>query len=306
MRIAVTGATGLLAEFLIPRLLEHDHVVHALTRTHGDGAGKFPSNERLRWFRGDLTELESLLGLVQGCDAVINAALAHLPGRYRGGEGDDPTQFRRVNLDQTEAFLSALQSTSVSRTVFISSRAVFDGYGESTASLPDATPTKAKSLYGEVKAQTEALGNSLASIGFCTLRPTGIYGETHRLHDNKWSELISVACEDVSPGHEHSDQLRTEVHGDDVAAAITLLLDAPLASIEHRPFNCSDIAVSQAQLVHLMRQISCGERVNFDSMPTGIAPLNPMACDGLLGLGWQPGGMRKLVSSLRGMVAATS
>ena len=306
MRIAVTGATGLVGEFLIPFLLEHEHEVHALWRSDKRRAEKFESNERLRWFQGDLADLSSLLRLVSDCDAVVHAALEHLPGRYRGGEGDDPARFKLVNLHQTETFFKALRTTRVSRTVFISSRAVFDGYGESKSSLSDTTPTKPVSLYGEVKAQTEALGDSLSGIGFCTLRPTGIYGEIDQLQDNKWSELISDVCDDDASDREYSNQLRTEVHGDDVASAILLLLSAPLATVEHRHFNCSDIVVSQSQLVYLMRQIKSGQGVGIDAVPIGIPANNPMTCDGLNALEWQPGGMTKLLHTLQRMLAAAN
>ena len=306
MRVAVTGATGRVAEFLIPRLLKNDHDVHALWRRSKRWAEVLEPNRRIRWYQGDLMDMRSLNRLVADCDAVVHAALEHQPGRYRGGEGDDPTRFRIVNLRQTEAFLKMLQETHVRRTVFISSRAVFDGYGESTASLTDTMPTKPDSLYGEVKAQSEALGDSLRGIGFCTLRPTGIYGETDQLQDNKWSELISDVCDDDAPEREYSNQLRTEVHGDDVASAILLLLSAPLATVEHRRFNCSDIAVSQAQLVHLMRQIRSGEDVDIDLIQKGIPPNNPMTCDGLNALGWQPGGMTKLLHTLQRMLKAAN
>ena len=306
MRIAVTGATGLVGEFLIPRLLEHEHEVHALWHRDKRGTEKFNTDARLCWFQGDLEDLSSLQALTEDCDAVIHAALEHQRGRYRGGEGEDPTRFKLVNLHQTETFLTTLQTTQVSRTVFISSRAVFDGYGESRASLSDSAPTKPESLYGEVKAQTESLGDSLSGIGFCTLRPTGIYGETYQPHDNKWSELISHVGEDGASGHKYSNQLRTEVHGEDVAAAIELLITAPLAEIEHQHFNCSDIAVSEAQLVYLMRQIKSGQDVDIDAAPKGIPPNNPMTCDGLRVLGWQPGGMTKLLHTLQRMLSATS
>ncbi len=306
MRVAVTGATGVLAEFLIPHLLANDYTVHALWRSDKRRTEAFQPNDRLRWLQGDLMDLKSLERLVADCDAVVHAALEHIRGRYRGGEGDDPARFKTVNLRQTEAFLKMLQGTRVKRTVFISSRAVFDGYGESTASLIDATPTKPDSLYGEIKAQTEELGDSLTKIGFCALRPTGIYGETHRSEENKWADLISdVATGDVS-SNTYSNRLRTEVHGEDVASAISLLLTAPLARVEHQRFNCSDIAVSQVQLVDLMRQIKEVKTVTVDSLPVGISPNNPMACEGLAELGWQPGGMQKLVHTLRRMLTGAS
>ena len=306
LRVAVTGATGQVAEFLIPLLLENHHEVHALWHSDKRKTEKFGSFDRLHWYQGDLMDLVSLQKLTTDCDAVVHAALEHVSGRYRGGEGDDPARFRDVNLHKTEAFLKMLQGTQVKRTVFISSRAVFDGYGESTSNLNDATPTNPESLYGEIKARTEDLGNSLAGIGFSTLRPTGIYGETHRLSDNKWSALIADAKADDVSGEVYSNQLRTEVHGEDVASAILLLLTAPLEGIQYRCFNCSDIAVSQAQLVDLMRKVMNEQSVELDALPVGIPPNNPMACDGLTELGWKPGGMAKLLHTLQHMLSVPS
>ncbi len=303
MQVAVTGATGLVGEFLIPHLLKHGHVVHALRRIGGRDTTKFELNTNLHSFDGDLMDLKSLERLVVDCDAVVHAALEHQRGRYRGGEGDDPIRFKRVNLHQTEAFLKALQETRVARTVFISSRAVFDGYRDPAAQISESTPTRPASLYGEIKAQTEALGNSLSNIGFCTIRPTGIYGETRDPQDNKWWDLISRAGD--MPSSEDSNQLRTEVHGEDVASAILLLLRAPLSSVERRHFNCSDIAVSRAQLVELCRQIKREQELDFDALPRGVPPNNSMSCDGLADLGWQPGGMTKLGHTLQRMLAAT-
>ena len=303
MRIAVTGATGLVGEFLIPHLLKHGHIVHALRRKGVRDSTKFEPNTKLLWFDGDLMDLKSLERLVVDCEAVVHAALEHQPGRYRGGEGDDPIRFKRVNLHQTEAFLKALQEMRVARTVFISSRAVFDGYRGPAAEISDRMPRRPESLYGEIKAQTEALGGSLSDIGFCSIRPTGIYGETRNPQDNKWRDLISRAGD--MPSSDDSNQLRTEVHGEDVASAILLLLTAPLSSVEHRHFNCSDIAVSRAQLVELVRQIKREQKLDFDALPRGVPPNNPMSCDGLADLGWQPGGMTKLGHTLRRMLAET-
>ena len=42
-----------------------------------------------------------------GIGAVVHCAFAHVPGRYRGGEGDDPEGFRRANLDGSLALIRA-------------------------------------------------------------------------------------------------------------------------------------------------------------------------------------------------------
>ena len=303
MRVAVTGATGLVGRFLVWRLLLHGHTVHALRRADRRPAGFFDA-PNLFWFVGDLRDAQSLTNLIDGCDAVVHAAFDHVPGRFRGGEGDDPTRFKEINLYRTLAFFALLQQTTVSRTVFISSRAVFDSYGDSTEPIPDEAPTRPHSLYGEVKAQTETAGETMDGIGFCSLRPTGIYGLTWPVSQTKWFEFVKNSINQAQSTLTLSNQLRTEVHGDDVADAIELLLAAPLSRVEQKRFNCSDVAVSKAQLAAMVCRIASGKDFSSEALPTGNPPNYPMVCNGLTALGWRPGGMPKLLRTLSDLVAA--
>ena len=303
MRVAVTGATGLLGRFLVPHLLARGHVIHALKRQTSNVAG-FASSKNLHWFKGDLTDVDSLEALVERCDGVVHSAFQHIPGRYRGGEGNDPKAFMAINLQCTLAFLDALVKAGVKRTVFVSSRAVFDGYSESTNPIGDDAQTDPQSLYGELKARTEDYGNTLENIGFCSLRPTGIYGLTHPVSRSKWFELVAEATRQSTSRLGYSMQQRTEVHGKDVASAIELLLMASNSHVEHKSFNCSDIAVSELQLAELSARIFHKQELDLDALPESIAPVNPMACDRLAALGWRPGGLPQLAETLAALLAA--
>lgn len=303
MRIAVTGATGFLGRFVVARLLATGHHVRALYRKNrADPDRSTPRN--LRWIQGDMLDDDSLNSLVGGCDAAVHAAFEHVPGRYRGGEGEDPQRFIDVNLEATARLFELLQRADVKRTVFISSRAVFDGYGPSVETIGDDVECNASSLYGKVKAEAEARGCATTGIGFCALRSTGIYANPLHPGVTKWRQLILENTRSAQSLDAYSNQLRTEVHVDDVARAIEILLGEEAAKVEGKRFNCADIAVSERQLSSIVRSLAKNHDVNLNALPDGAPPDKPMRCDALRPLGWRPGGMRQLVTTLRDAVAA--
>lgn len=302
MIVAVTGATGIVGEFLLPALLAGGFHVRAMVhRTTPEVVGIEP-HANLQWIPADLADVDSLLRLTDGCDAVVHAAFEHVVGRYRGGEGDDPASFQAVNFDQTKQFFNALQDADIKRSIFISSRAVFDGYAENHDSIGDGAKTQPTSLYGEIKARTESFGNAIERIGFTTLRPTGVYGIRNRPTLSKWWDLVKRTLQGSASNKLWSDQLKTEVHGNDVAGAIALLLRASDSQVEGKAFNCSDVAISEVQLVEIARTIANGDRVDRLSLSRGKAPLNPMSCEGLNELDWKPSGFSQVEKTIRGLV----
>ena len=74
MHVLVTGGTGTVGRFVVPALQAAGHRVTTLGRRPGDHP----------W---DLADPAPRL---PPADALVHAALAHVPGAYRGGEGDDP------------------------------------------------------------------------------------------------------------------------------------------------------------------------------------------------------------------------
>ena len=143
-------------------------------------------------------------------DALVHAALDHAPGAYRGGEGDDPARFRRLNLDGTRALFDAAGG-GIARIVFLSSRAVYGDHRRGET-LRETDPPAPDSLYGEVKLAAEAaLGGRGAS-----LRATGVYGG----RPHKWAGLFAAYLR----GAPIAPRVATEVHGADLAAAVVLLL----------------------------------------------------------------------------------
>ena len=92
-------------------------------------------------------------------DALVHLALAHVPGAYRGGEGDDPAGFRRLNLDGT---LRLFDAAGPARIVFLSSRAVYGDHrrGETLRETDAPAPD---SLYGDDQARGRGARSAAAA-----------------------------------------------------------------------------------------------------------------------------------------------
>ena len=293
MIVAVTGATGYVGRFIVKRLIDEGASVRAWRRPSSDLTG-LP--QEIEWIEGKLGSEESADALVEGADALVHAALSHVPGRYRGGEGEDPARFWQLNVDGSAALLRAAQDAGVRRAVVLSSRAVF---GRNTRGpIADDQEPSPDTHYGAVKAELEAFIKKFAKDWpACALRPTGVYGMVDPAARSKWFSLIG----DVLDGTAIPARAGTEVHGDDVASAAWALLQAPSDAVAGRAFNCSDIVVSHREIVELVRRIAnlAGPLPEEGELPAAI-----MRTDGLASLGVTFGGRALFERTIAELVAA--
>jgi nucleoside-diphosphate-sugar epimerase len=279
MKVLVSGGTGLVGRYIVNGLAEAGHDLTV--------GGRMPPPEH--WFTAPVGFIPLTLEpekdqrhAFAGVDAFVHAAFDHLPGKYRGGEGDDAARFRRLNLDGTLSLFETAKAAGVRRCVFLSSRAVYDGLADGLPleETADLAPT---SLYGQIKLEAELALAGLSSPDFVTasLRLTGVYGA---LRPNKWDALYA----DHLAGRGIAPRVGTEVHGRDVAAAVHLMLEAQRIRINGQSFNVSDITMSAEQLV------SSGEPENLED----AVDLRRMDTQRVLALGWTPGAYALLQDTL--------
>lgn len=281
MKIALAGASGLVGRFLLRGLVSKGHDVVALGQRPVDGA------EWRDWRLGETAPLK-------GCEALVHAAFSHLPGRYRGGEGDNPEGFIALNRDGSLQLFEEARAAGLGRLIFLSSRAVYGDYPPGT-DLTEDLPPRPDTLYGDMKWTVEQGLSALAGPGFATasLRATGIYGPGP---DHKWRGLFGafLAGEAVAP------RVATELHGDDLATAVALLLEAPEAALEPRSFNASGITLDRRDLLARVARIA-GKGGTLPERADASC-VSAMRCDRLLALGWQPRGTLGLDATLAEML----
>lgn len=264
MKIALTGATGQVGRFIAAEI-----------RAAGD---ELVPLSRPRYRLGDRPALE-------GAEALVHAAFHHVPGRYRGGEGDDPEGFRRFNLDGSIRLFEAARAQGVRRVIFLSSRAVYGGYPAGTV-LTEDLPPRPDTLYGQVKWQAERALEALDGPGFRTasIRATGVYGPGP---DHKWAGLFEA----FAKGAPIEPRRGTEVHGQDLAAAVRLLL----RNAESGAFHVSDILLDRRDLLARHAAVT-GVRGTLPA--ESDAAVSVMDCARLRALGWRPSGLDGLEACL--------
>lgn len=264
MRIALTGASGILGSVLLRHAAAAGHEVV----TFGRGGDR-------EWSLGRPADL-------RGFDALVHAAFQHAPGRYRGGEGDDPEGFIAANLDGTlELWRDAVD---VPQRLFMSSRAVFDALPDGAMLYEDMTPQPV-SLYGQVKAAAEA---ALLSQGGAVLRATGLYGSGQA--GEKWRKLFAEAAAGCVP----EPRRATEVHVEDVSAAVLLILTKSAKGC----FHASDILLDRRDLIAAWAEAS-GLDLRLPAKDSRQP--STLDCSRLRNLGWQPSGWARLGAVLAGL-----
>lgn len=187
-RVMVTGATGQIGHFLLPRLLRDGHAVHAISRRRRDGAGK------VQWLLGDVAATGTSWPAV---DVLIHAApLRLLPALLpdflaRGG--------RRVICFGTTSRYSKAASGDAKEQAFA-----------------------AEQIAAEAKVAELC---AAANAPWTVFRPTLIYGAGMDRNVAVIARLVRRFG--VFPLFGAAAGKRQPVHADDLAAACVAALSAP-------------------------------------------------------------------------------
>ncbi len=303
MKVAVTGATGIIGRFVVARLQAEGVAIRALVRASSD-CGGLPGD--VQYVLGDMTDSDSLTTLVDDVDAVVHCAYAHAPGRYRGGEAEDRFAFWRTNLLAGVVLMERARLAGVKRLVLLSSRAVFGRNTSAADWVDDDTGPVPDTHYGALKLALEAHASAFSSadgVCYASLRPTGVYGITQPVENSKWLDLARAI---VNGAALPPARRATEVHGADVASAVWTMLTAPAETVAGRAFNCSDLMVDTSDVMaRLARELGVAPELRD---PARNRVQHPMRSTALQALGWQPGGEERLartISELAEIVRST-
>ncbi len=251
MRIAITGATGFIGRYIVDHLAGQGHLLRCWYRPHSDRSG-FDRVNALEWVEGDLSDGSSARSLVQGCDAVVHAALFRPSAGFRGAEGD-LIEFVQKNVVGSLELIEAARKAGVGRFIFISTCAVHEKILDDRP-LDEAHPLWATSHYGAHKAAIEKFVHSYGlgdGYPICALRPTGVYGIAQPIQASKWYDLVAAIVRGEPVECRRGGK---EVHAADVAKAVGILLTAD--GITGEAYNCYDRYISEFDVATLAKDLS--------------------------------------------------
>lgn len=292
MKVLVSGGTGLVGRYVVEELLAAGYQVIV-------GGRRAPAprlfSRPVEFAALSLDPEKDQIDVFDDAYFFVHAAFSHVPGKYRGGEGDDPKTFQKLNLDGTVRLFEAAKRAGTRRCVFLSSRAAYGDHPPGTE-LAETMMAEPETLYGRVKLDAERALADLAAPGFSgvSLRATGVYGD---LFPNKWDGLIA----DYLAGRPVAARAGTEVHGRDLGRAVRLMLETESTRISGEIFNVSDISVDMNDILSpIRRETDC--RYALPAPADGTA-LNPMSTAKIRALGWSPGGSPLFEETMRRLAA---
>jgi nucleoside-diphosphate-sugar epimerase len=297
MKIAITGATGFIGHYLVRRLVKSGHQLKLWHRTGSDRSALSEADPGIEWIEGELGISQDAQQLIHGCDAVIHAGLWRPGEGFRGSEGD-VVEFARVNLLGTLQLIEAARTANVERFIFVSTCAVHEVILEDRP-LDEAHPLWPMTHYGAHKAAIEKFVHSYGlgeGYPVCSLRPTGVYGQHNNPHQSKWYSLVERVAAGESVDCQRGGK---EVHADDVARALELLLTAP--DIAGQAYSCYDMYISDHAVAQIAQSLS-GSNATITGHAT--QPRNQIDTSKIRALGMTFGGQPLLEETISQLINA--
>jgi nucleoside-diphosphate-sugar epimerase len=230
--VLVTGGAGYVGSNLVPKLLAAGYRVSVLDLCiYGDVLAAHPA---LRVVKGDLRDPAQVAAALTGCDAVIHLACISNDPSF----DLDPTLGRSINYDCFRPLVRAAKDAGVRRFIYASSSSV---YGiKSTPDVHEDLALEPLTDYSKYKAMCEDVLNAEREPGFVTvvLRPATVCGYAPRLRlDLTVNILTNLAINNGRITVFGGDQLRPNLHVDDMTDLYLLLLEAPDASVDGKVWN---------------------------------------------------------------------
>jgi nucleoside-diphosphate-sugar epimerase len=271
VNVLITGGAGYVGHVLTPRLLEAGHKVTVYDTLYF--GCRLPNDPNLRVIQGDIRDTAKLAEAMQGQDAVLHLACISNDASFELDEGLSKT----INYDCFEPMVAAARKAGVKRFVYASSSSV---YGVSDS--PDVTedhPLVPLTLYNKFKGMCEPeLWKHMADDFTCVvIRPATICGYSPRTRlDLSVNILTNHAINKGTITVFGGDQMRPNLHVEDMVDAYQVMLDAPHEKIHGEIFNIGFQNHSIADIAHVVKRVVEQELPEKGEIKIVTTPTNDM------------------------------
>lgn len=265
MKLLVTGAMGYVGSWLIPFLLADGHeVVGYDIGWFGDGF--LPKdNPMYRPVVADIRDRWMMEGALAGCEAVIH--LACVSNDYSCQL--DEALSTSINFDAFEPLVQMAKASGVRRFIYCSSSSV---YGVSHA--PDVTedhPLVPLTLYNKYKGlcEPQLLAHQSRDFEPVVIRPATVCGYAPRQRfDLTVNIMTNYAVRKGAITVFGGQQLRPNLHIQDMVDCYRLLLTAPAEKVAGETFNVGRQNMKVADIAELVARVVTEEGFPRPSITT--------------------------------------
>ena len=252
-RVMVTGGAGYVGSSLVPKLLDAGYAVSVLDLyLYGDDLFKdLRGNPGLREVKGDLRDPESVARALEGADAVIHLACISNDPSF----DLDPNLGKSINFDCFRPLIKASKDAGVKRFIYASSSSVY-GIKEDP-SVTEDLPLQPLTDYSKFKAMCEEVLEQEREVGFTTvtIRPATVCGYAPRLRlDLTVNILTNLAITNRKITVFGGEQLRPNLHVEDMTDLYLLLLEAEAAKVDGKIWNAGYHNLKVREIADMVRE----------------------------------------------------
>lgn len=264
-RVLVTGGAGYVGSNLVPKLLRAGYAVTVLDLYLYD-KDLFQSlrGAALTEIVGDIRDEVLVRKAMQGCDAVIHLACISNDPSF----DLNPELGKSINYTCFRPMVRAAKDAGVKRFIYASSSSV---YGiKADPNVHEDLPLEPLTDYSKYKAMCEDVlrEEETPDMDCVTLRPATVCGYAPRLRlDLTVNILTAHAINNKVIKVFGGDQLRPNIHIDDMSDVYLRLLDAPAKLIRGQTWNAGYQNFAVRAIADMVRDV-VGPNVTIDVVPT--------------------------------------
>ena len=263
-KVLVTGGAGYVGAVLIPKLIRKGYKVTVVDLyIYGeDVLAEVQGNPLLTEVKGDIRDRELMDRELQGVDAVIHLACISNDPSYEL----NPALGKSINYDAFIQLVELSKKNSVKRFIYASSSSVYGIKKESN--VTEDLPLEPLTDYSKYKAMCEDVLMKAASDDFtvCVLRPATVCGYSPRLRlDLTVNILTNHAINKGEITVFGGDQLRPNIHIEDMTELYVKMLEYPADKIHKKIFNAGYENYKVSEIARMVKKVIC-------DVPVSIVP----------------------------------
>ncbi|MDB9719140.1 SDR family oxidoreductase [Candidatus Pelagibacter sp.] len=232
-KIFITGGAGYVGSRLVPKLLELNYEVTVLDlMIYGEGV--LDDHKKLKKIKGDIRDRNLLEKIIPGHDAVIHLACISNDPSYEL----NPTLGKSINFEAFEPLVKVSIQSNINQFIYASSSSVYGVKKEKN--VTEDMRLEPLTDYSRFKGECERILNSYKSDNFITttIRPSTVCGYAKR---QRLDLVVNILTNHAYHNREikvfGGDQLRPNIHIEDMVDSYLAVLDAPIKKINGQIFN---------------------------------------------------------------------
>ena len=232
-KIFITGGAGYIGSKLVPKLLESGYEVTVLDlMIYGENV--LDNHKKLKKIKGDIRNKNLLEKIIPGHDAVLHLACISNDPSFEL----NPSLGKSINYDSFEPLVKASVESKVNRFIYASSSSVYGIKKEKN--ITEDMKLEPLTDYSKFKGGCEKILNSYKSDNFTTttIRPSTVCGYAKR---QRLDLVVNILTNHAFHNKEITvfggDQLRPNVHINDMVDSYLAVLEAPSKKISGEVFN---------------------------------------------------------------------